>query len=64
MKGFLPGVPSDSMDQMIGLIGAIIMPHNLFLHSGNLCISFNLFNLTLHLWFEEIFWDFWVLHKF
>ena len=32
--GFIPQVPKDSLNQLIGLIGAIIMPHNLFLHSA------------------------------
>ena len=34
MKGFVPGIPSGSLGAMIGLIGSIIMPHNLYLHSG------------------------------
>lgn len=34
MGGFLPLVPHDSTEQLIGLIGAVIMPHNLFLHSA------------------------------
>ena len=33
-KGFIPGIPNDSIEQLIGLIGAVIMPHNLFLHSA------------------------------
>ena len=50
MKGFLPGVPSGSMDQLIGLIGSIIMPHNLFLHSGNQ----KLLNLTIKIYDSAI----------
>lgn len=34
LSGFIPGVPDGSFDQMIGLVGAVIMPHNLFLHSA------------------------------
>ncbi|CAI2385397.1 unnamed protein product [Moneuplotes crassus] len=34
MKGFIPQLPKDSTGEMIGLIGAVIMPHNLFLHSA------------------------------
>ena len=34
MGGFVPGVPEDSVEPLIGMIGAIIMPHNLFLHSA------------------------------
>jgi natural resistance-associated macrophage protein 2 len=34
MEGFIPGIPGDSTNEMIGLIGAVIMPHNLFLHSA------------------------------
>lgn len=34
LGGFIPGVPDGSFDKMIGLIGSIIMPHNLFLHSA------------------------------
>lgn len=34
LSGFIPGVPEGSFDQMIGLVGAVIMPHNLFLHSA------------------------------
>lgn len=34
MEGFVPGVPNDSLEQLIGMIGAVIMPHNLFLHSS------------------------------
>ena len=33
-SGFIPGIPDGSFDRMVGLIGAIIMPHNLFLHSA------------------------------
>lgn len=31
---FLPTIPENSMSSMIGLIGCIIMPHNLYLHSS------------------------------
>lgn len=31
---FVPTIPEGSADQAIGLVGAIIMPHNLFLHSA------------------------------
>ena len=34
LKGFIPGIPVGAFDQMIGLVGAVIMPHNLFLHSA------------------------------
>jgi natural resistance-associated macrophage protein len=34
MGGFVPQLPHDSTNEMIGLIGAVIMPHNLFLHSA------------------------------
>lgn len=34
MGGFIPQIPEDSTGEMIGLIGAVIMPHNLFLHSA------------------------------
>ena len=34
IEGFIPGIPHGSFDQMIGLVGAVIMPHNLFLHSA------------------------------
>jgi NRAMP (natural resistance-associated macrophage protein)-like metal ion transporter len=34
MYGFVPQIPDDSTNEMIGLIGAVIMPHNLFLHSA------------------------------
>ncbi|CAI2386614.1 unnamed protein product [Moneuplotes crassus] len=34
MGGFVPQLPEDSTGEMIGLIGAVIMPHNLFLHSA------------------------------
>lgn len=41
MGGFIPTVPGNSMDELIGLIGAIIMPHNLFLHSALVLVSYN-----------------------
>lgn len=31
---FVPTVPDGSTDDMIALIGCIIMPHNLYLHSS------------------------------
>jgi natural resistance-associated macrophage protein len=31
---FLPSVPKDSSDAALGLVGSVIMPHNLFLHSA------------------------------
>lgn len=31
---FVPTIPEGSADQAIGLIGAVIMPHNLYLHSS------------------------------
>lgn len=34
MSGFIPTVPDNSIEPLIGLIGAVIMPHNLFLHSS------------------------------
>mmetsp|Transcript_16656 Transcript_16656/g.14562 ORF Transcript_16656/g.14562 Transcript_16656/m.14562 type:complete len:447 (+) Transcript_16656:1-1341(+) len=34
MGGFVPQLPKESTNEMIGLIGAVIMPHNLFLHSA------------------------------
>ncbi|GAM24973.1 hypothetical protein SAMD00019534_081480 [Acytostelium subglobosum LB1] len=33
-KGFIPTLSKDSIMPAIGIIGATIMPHNLFLHSG------------------------------
>lgn len=33
-KGFIPMVASYATMQMVGLIGAVIMPHNLYLHSA------------------------------
>jgi len=34
LGGFIPQIPHQAFDQMIGLVGAVIMPHNLFLHSA------------------------------
>lgn len=34
MGGFVPQFPENTTNEMIGLIGAVIMPHNLFLHSA------------------------------
>lgn len=35
VKGlFLARVPSNSLEQALGVVGAVIMPHNLYLHSG------------------------------
>jgi natural resistance-associated macrophage protein 2 len=34
LGGFVPLVPNNSTNELIGLIGAVIMPHNLFLHSA------------------------------
>jgi natural resistance-associated macrophage protein len=31
---FVPTIPKGSLDQFIGLVGAVIMPHNLYLHSA------------------------------
>lgn len=31
---FVPTIPAGSMKAFIGLIGAVIMPHNLYLHSS------------------------------
>jgi natural resistance-associated macrophage protein 2 len=31
---FIPTIPAGTMNQAIGLIGAVIMPHNLYLHSS------------------------------
>jgi natural resistance-associated macrophage protein len=31
---FVPTIPAGTMNQAIGLIGAVIMPHNLYLHSS------------------------------
>jgi NRAMP (natural resistance-associated macrophage protein)-like metal ion transporter len=31
---FVPTIPAGSLPQAIGLIGAVIMPHNLYLHSA------------------------------
>ncbi|KAF4673488.1 hypothetical protein FOL46_007097 [Perkinsus olseni] len=33
-KGFVPMIASYAVMQMVGLIGAVIMPHNLYLHSA------------------------------
>jgi natural resistance-associated macrophage protein 2 len=30
----VPTVPAGSLDAMLGLVGAVIMPHNLYLHSA------------------------------
>ena len=41
---FLPtcyNCTGDVLDQGLGLIGAIIMPHNIYLHSGLVLVSFN-----------------------
>lgn len=35
IKGtFIPTIPEGAFEQFIGLIGAVIMPHNLYLHSS------------------------------
>ena len=35
LKGtFIPTIPAGAFEQFIGLIGAVIMPHNLYLHSS------------------------------
>lgn len=35
MEGcFVPYVPQSAFSSMVGLIGAVLMPHNLFLHSS------------------------------
>jgi natural resistance-associated macrophage protein 2 len=31
---FVPYVPSSALTSMVGLIGAVLMPHNLYLHSS------------------------------
>lgn len=31
---FVPTVPNGSMEAALGLVGAVIMPHNLYLHSS------------------------------
>jgi NRAMP (natural resistance-associated macrophage protein)-like metal ion transporter len=32
---FIPSVPNEkAIDPLVGLIGAVLMPHNLFLHSS------------------------------
>lgn len=31
---FIPSVPSNAVQQAVGVVGALIMPHNLFLHSA------------------------------
>ena len=33
-SGFIPSIKSYAVMQMVGLIGAVIMPHNLYLHSA------------------------------
>ena len=42
LKGFIPGCNNCSVDvaeQGLGLVGAIIMPHNIYLHSGLVLVS-------------------------
>lgn len=35
MEGmFVPYIPSSALTSMVGLIGAVLMPHNLYLHSS------------------------------
>jgi natural resistance-associated macrophage protein len=34
LSGFLPYIPAGAQHAMIGLIGSVIMPHNLYLHSA------------------------------
>ena len=34
LGGFIPRIPEGAFDQTVGLVGAVIMPHNLFLHSA------------------------------
>ena len=36
---YCPNCTSDALDQGLGLVGAIIMPHNLYLHSGLVLVS-------------------------
>jgi len=31
---FIPQVPTGTIDQLVGLIGSVIMPHNIYLHSA------------------------------
>lgn len=31
---FIPSIPEGSLSAALGLIGAVIMPHNLYLHSS------------------------------
>lgn len=34
MSGFIPSIPSGSVYSITSLVGAVVMPHNLFLHSA------------------------------
>ena len=44
LEGFIPrcnNCPANATQEGLGLIGAIIMPHNLYLHSGLVLVSIN-----------------------
>ena len=54
---FLPtcyNCTSDALDQGLGLIGAVIMPHNIYLHSGLVLVSFKsllwVYSVNMHWW--------------
>lgn len=34
LKGFIPSIPEGAIGPIIGLIGSVLMPANLFLHSS------------------------------
>lgn len=34
LKGFIPTIPKGTMTAAVGLVGALIMPHNIYLHSA------------------------------
>jgi manganese transport protein len=36
MKGFIPGIPPDSMLLVLALLGTTVVPYNLFLHSSTI----------------------------
>lgn len=37
MGGLVPSIDGESLPVAVGILGAVVMPHNLFLHSGLIC---------------------------
>lgn len=37
LAGLLPTITPESLPVAVGIVGAVVMPHNLFLHSGLIC---------------------------